>query len=42
MNKKEWEIYQRLCVGCENERRCHKECETCKEFDEAIEGETKE
>lgn len=29
MTSKEWEIYQRLCAGCERERYCHIHCEVC-------------
>lgn len=34
--EKEMEIYQRLCNGCEYERYCHNNCETCEEYDDAI------
>ena len=42
MKNKEWEIYQRLCVGCERERYCHKHCEVCEEYEEALEELEKE
>lgn len=30
-------VYSRMCSGCERERYCHEECETCEEYDDAIE-----
>ena len=42
MKNKEWEIYQRLCVGCERERYCHENCEVCEEYEEALEELEKE
>jgi hypothetical protein len=30
-------VYNRMCSGCERARYCHEECETCEEYDEAIE-----
>lgn len=29
-------VYSRMCAGCERERYCHEECETCEEYDNAI------
>ena len=42
MKNKEWEIYQRLCVGCEYEKRCHERCEHCTDFIEYLEDLEKE
>lgn len=36
----EWEVYQRLCVGCPRERICHEECSHCDEYEEALNEET--
>jgi len=33
-------LYQQFCVGCENEKRCHEECEKCDDFLEALESNT--
>lgn len=30
-------VYSRMCAGCEYERRCHVECESCDEYYEAVE-----
>lgn len=36
MRNKEMELYQRMCVGCEHERYCHKECVVCEEYQEQL------
>lgn len=36
MESLEMKVYQQLCVGCEYERRCHVQCETCDEFKKAL------
>lgn len=36
MKDKEMELYQRMCVGCEHERYCHKECVVCEEYQEQL------
>lgn len=28
----EMAVYQKICVGCERERHCHEECESCEEY----------
>jgi DNA-binding transcriptional regulator LsrR (DeoR family) len=32
-------VYELLCVGCEREAWCHEHCETCDEFEEAMNDE---
>lgn len=32
-----FKIYQKLCCGCPNEKRCHEECEHCDEYYEELE-----
>lgn len=32
----EFELYQRMCAGCEYERRCHVQCETCEDFEDRL------
>ena len=36
LTKKEEYIYQKLCVGCPNEKYCHDECITCERFDRLV------
>lgn len=36
MESLEMKVYQQLCVGCEYERRCHKEVETCEDFNDKL------
>lgn len=38
----EWEVYQRMCIGCERERYCHEHCEHCDEYEDALRGEQDE
>ena len=35
----EWEVYQRMCAGCEREHYCHNNCENCEEYADAVEEE---
>jgi len=32
-------IYELLCLGCPNEKRCHENCEVCDEYLEKTEEE---
>ena len=36
MNKEDW-LYERLCMGCKREKRCHDNCEHCEEYEELLE-----
>lgn len=36
MESLEMKVYQQLCVGCEYERRCHEEVETCEDFEDKL------
>ena len=30
-------IYSKMCCGCLKEKYCHEECETCEEYEQALE-----
>lgn len=29
-------VYATMCSGCEHEKRCHEQCVTCEDYDDAI------
>lgn len=31
--KSELDIYEKICVGCENEIKCHENCVFCEEYE---------
>lgn len=33
----EFEVYQEMCAGCENEHYCHNACENCDEYVDEVE-----
>ena len=36
----EYQIYQRMCSHCPNQKRCHDDCDYCDEFLETMQAET--
>ena len=34
----EYWLYNKMCVGCERERICHRECDNCDDYIENLEG----
>jgi hypothetical protein len=33
----DYHCYSQMCAGCEDERRCHEDCETCEEYQDFLE-----
>lgn len=39
MEDLELKVYNKLCCGCLNEKRCHDECENCDKYYEELDKE---